>query len=72
MRVPEVRNPVGAGDALVGGLVVALQDGRALDEAVRFGAAVAAASVERPVPGEVVAERVSELLSSATWTLSET
>jgi 1-phosphofructokinase family hexose kinase len=72
VRVPEVRNPVGAGDALVGGLVVALQEGRALDEAVRFGAAVAAASVERPVPGEVVAERVPELLASATWTLSET
>lgn len=71
VRVPEVRNPVGAGDALVGGLVVALQAGRALDEAVRFGAAAAAASVERPVPGEVVPGRVTELLGSATWTFAE-
>lgn len=39
---------VGAGDAFNGGLAVALTEGKALPEAVRFGAATAAIAVTRP------------------------
>ena len=38
----------GAGDALTGALAAALAEGRPLEDAVRFGMAAAAVSVERP------------------------
>jgi 1-phosphofructokinase family hexose kinase len=50
---PEVeeRNPIGAGDALLGGTLVGLDAGRSVIDAARFGVAVAAASVAHPVAG---------------------
>jgi len=62
-RVASVRNPIGAGDALVGGVAVALERGSALDEAVAFGVAAGSASVETDTAGVVVAERVAALLA---------
>ena len=46
-----VTNPVGAGDALLGATLVAVERGRPLDIAVRHGVAFAAASVAHPVAG---------------------
>ncbi len=40
-----VASAIGAGDSLVGGIVVALSRGRPIDEAVRYGVAAGAASV---------------------------
>jgi len=44
----EAVDTTGAGDALTGALAAALAEGRPLDQAVRFGMAAAAVSVERP------------------------
>jgi 1-phosphofructokinase family hexose kinase len=61
-RVGGVRNPIGAGDALVGGLAVALERGAGFAEAVEFGVACGAASVETDTAGVVAAaERVASL-----------
>ena len=60
----EVRNPIGAGDALVGGLALALERGEPFAAAVSAGMACGAASVETDVAGVVVPARVAELLSS--------
>ena len=57
----EVRNGVGAGDALVAGLGGALEAGAPLDEAIRAGIAAAAASVEQPAPGRLDPARQAEL-----------
>jgi 1-phosphofructokinase family hexose kinase len=59
--VVEVRNAVGAGDALVAGLGCALEQGQALEDAVRAGIASAAASVEQELPGRIDLARVEEL-----------
>jgi 1-phosphofructokinase family hexose kinase len=56
-----VRNPIGAGDALVGGLAAALERGEPLDRAVRAGLATAAASVETATAGEIDPVRANEL-----------
>jgi 1-phosphofructokinase family hexose kinase len=56
-----VRNPVGAGDALVGGLAVALERGEPFDRAAAFGVAVAAASVETDEAGTLDAARAMAL-----------
>jgi 1-phosphofructokinase family hexose kinase len=61
--IAEVRNPIGAGDALVGGLGLALERGEAFAVAVAAGMATGAASVETDVAGVVVPERVAELLA---------
>jgi 1-phosphofructokinase family hexose kinase len=61
-RVAEVRNPIGAGDALVGGLALALERGEEFAAAVVLGMACGAASVETDVAGVVVPARVAELL----------
>ena len=47
----DVVNPIGAGDALLGATLVALERGRPLEAAVRDGVAYAAASVAHPVAG---------------------
>ena len=60
-----VRNPIGAGDALVGGLAAALERGDALDLAVRAGMATAAATVETDTAGEISAARAAELEAAA-------
>ena len=57
----EVQNPIGAGDALVGGLCVGLERGETLDSALAFGLATAAASVETAKAGAVDLPRVEEL-----------
>ena len=63
--VAEVRNPIGAGDALVGGLALALERGEEFASAVALGMACGAASVETDVAGVVVPERVAAILASA-------
>jgi 1-phosphofructokinase family hexose kinase len=57
----EVANPIGAGDALVGGLLVALDGGATWPDAVRHAVTVASAAVEHPVAGHLVAARVGVL-----------
>ncbi|MBK9697903.1 MAG: bifunctional hydroxymethylpyrimidine kinase/phosphomethylpyrimidine kinase [Propionibacteriaceae bacterium] len=54
----EVRNPIGAGDAFMGGLVSALERGEPFAAAVRWGMATACSAIEQWVPGGAVAERV--------------
>jgi 1-phosphofructokinase family hexose kinase len=49
----EVRNPIGAGDALVAGLACELEHGESLPEAALAGMAAAAASVEQELPGRI-------------------
>lgn len=44
-RVDRVVNPIGSGDALAAGVSVALEEGRSMPEAVRFGMACAAENV---------------------------
>jgi 1-phosphofructokinase family hexose kinase len=55
------RNPIGAGDSLVGGLVGALERGDDFEAAVRLGVAAASASVETELPGFIDRERVRAL-----------
>jgi 1-phosphofructokinase len=57
----EVHNPIGAGDALVGGLCVGLERGEPLDGAVALGLATAAASVETAKAGAIDPSRAEEL-----------
>jgi 1-phosphofructokinase family hexose kinase len=57
----EVRNPVGAGDALVGGLGVALEAGEPFARAVALGVAAAAASVETAKAGTLDPDRAAAL-----------
>jgi 1-phosphofructokinase len=64
LSVAAVRNPIGAGDALVGGLALALERGEPFADAVAAGMACGAASVETDVAGVVVPSRVAELLVS--------
>jgi 1-phosphofructokinase family hexose kinase len=59
-----LRNPIGAGDALVGGLAAALERGEPFARAVRAGLATAAASVETATAGEIEATRAAELEAS--------
>ena len=47
-KVPKVVDTTGAGDAFNGGFAVSIAEGRPPVEAVRFGSAVAAISVQRP------------------------
>ncbi|MDQ4054948.1 MAG: PfkB family carbohydrate kinase, partial [Actinomycetota bacterium] len=49
----QVRNPIGAGDALVGGLAHALTQRQAWADAARWGVVVASAAVEHPVAGHL-------------------
>jgi fructose-1-phosphate kinase PfkB-like protein len=60
-----VRNPIGAGDALVGGLAAALERGETLEDAVSAGIATAAASVETDTAGEITPARAAELKAAA-------
>jgi 1-phosphofructokinase family hexose kinase len=58
-----IRNPIGAGDSLVAGLVGTLECGEDLDRAVLSGVAVGAASVETDVAGVVDPERVQAIVA---------
>jgi 1-phosphofructokinase family hexose kinase len=64
-RRATVRNPVGAGDALVGGLAVALERGEDFAAAAAFAVAVAAASVETEKAGTLEGARASELFAGS-------
>jgi 1-phosphofructokinase family hexose kinase len=57
-----VRNPIGAGDALVGALAAALERGELLAAAARAGVAAGAASVEVPLAGDLDPARWRALL----------
>jgi 1-phosphofructokinase family hexose kinase len=57
-----VRNPIGAGDSLVGGLIGSLEEGHDLRAALRFGVAAASASVETNLPGVLDPRRVHALV----------
>jgi fructose-1-phosphate kinase PfkB-like protein len=59
-----VVNPVGAGDAMVAGVAVALERGQSLPAAARYGVATAADSVRRPGPAEVEPAAVAALLEA--------
>jgi 1-phosphofructokinase family hexose kinase len=63
-----VRNPIGAGDALVGGLGVALERGDPFDRAAAFAIAVGAASVETATAGTLDAARARALAGSVVRT----
>lgn len=53
-----VRNPIGAGDAFLGGLVARLEQGMPFADAVRWGMATSAAAIEQFSPGAAEAGRV--------------
>jgi 1-phosphofructokinase family hexose kinase len=55
------RNPIGAGDSLLAGAALARERGAGWVDAVRFGMATAASSVENSGAGVVDAVRVAEL-----------
>lgn len=57
VTVERVVDTVGAGDAFVGGFVVALMEGMGAMEAARFAAAVAAISVGRPGAQDAMPQR---------------
>lgn len=52
----EVRNPIGAGDAFMGGMISWLEVGWAFPEAVRWGMATACAAIGQWSPGAASAE----------------
>jgi 1-phosphofructokinase family hexose kinase len=58
-------NPIGAGDAFVGGVADHLEAGASWPEAVRRGVLVASAAVEHPHAGRVDPARVAQLLAAA-------
>ena len=58
-----VENPIGAGDALVGGVVDALDRGLGWAAAAHWGVCVASAAVENPVAGHLDAARARELFA---------
>jgi 1-phosphofructokinase len=62
-----VRNPVGAGDSLVGGLVGALERGDDFRAALGLGVAAASASAETGFPGLVDPDRVRSLIPNVTF-----
>jgi sugar/nucleoside kinase (ribokinase family) len=62
-RVPAVtvRNPIGAGDSFLAGLVTARESGRDWPAAIRRGLATGSASVEQDGAGVVDPARVDDL-----------
>ena len=52
----EVRNPIGAGDAFMGGLIASLETGSSFAEAVRWGMATACAAIGQWSPGAASVE----------------
>ncbi|PFG17804.1 1-phosphofructokinase/6-phosphofructokinase 2 [Propionicimonas paludicola] len=56
--VVEVRNPIGAGDAFLGGLVARLEQGVRFAEAVGWGMATSSAAIEQFRPGAADPARV--------------
>jgi 6-phosphofructokinase 2 len=60
-------NPVGAGDALVGGTCVGLERGLPLRAAAGHGVATAAASVAHPLAGALDPAALEGLLPAVRW-----
>ena len=60
-----VVSPIGAGDALVGGLAHALEDGQDFAAAVGYAIAVASAWCKRGLAGGVDVARVAALVAQA-------
>ena len=58
----ELRNPVGAGDALVAGLAAGLSQGKTLVDALRLGAACGASAVAQPGTGVGTRAEIYELM----------
>jgi sugar/nucleoside kinase (ribokinase family) len=54
-----VRNPIGAGDAFLGGLVSRLEAGLRFAEAAAWGMATSCAAIEQWSPGGATARRVA-------------
>ena len=61
----DVVNPIGAGDALLGAMLVAIEQGRPLPSAVHAGVAYAAASVAHPTAGYADPALVARLGATA-------
>ena len=61
---PEVDavNPVGSGDAFVGGFAVAIARGQSILDAVKLGTATGAANAEKLKAGDIDSDRVQKLL----------
>jgi len=57
----EVVNGIGAGDCLVAATAVAMGDGADVEQAAMVGVATGSASVERPLGGTFVPDRVTQL-----------
>ena len=53
-----VRNPIGAGDAFMGGLVARLEQGTPFADAVAWGMATSCAAIEQWSPGGASGDRV--------------
>ncbi len=62
----KVRNPIGAGDAFLGGLVSRLETGLDFAESARWGMATACAAIEQWSPGGATARRVAHFHSLIT------
>ena len=60
-----VVNPIGAGDAFVGGVADHLARGAGWRDAVRRGVLVASAAVEHPHAGRVDPDRVGQLVAAS-------
>lgn len=59
----DVLSPIGAGDAMIGGLMARLVQGSDFADAVAWGVATAASAVQQWVPGRASAQDVAELRS---------
>lgn len=57
----DVRSPIGAGDAMIGGLMAKLSTGSTFSESVGWGVATAASAVQQWIPGKASADDVAEL-----------
>ncbi|HHY35124.1 MAG TPA: 1-phosphofructokinase family hexose kinase [Firmicutes bacterium] len=62
VRIDDVRNPVGSGDSMVGGMAWALARGQDIVEAFRLGVACGAANALTATAGEFRTEDVTALL----------
>ncbi len=61
------QNPIGAGDALLGGVVWSLSQNMALSEALRWGVACGAAAAEQAGTGVGSRPRVAQLADQVTF-----
>ena len=70
VRVPRIRalDPIGSGDAFTAGLLVALDAGRTIDEALAAGAAAGTANAETLGAGRLDVARQAELIADVVVT----